>query len=299
VGGVELIEPDQPLNLDEQRMMDRRNREFAKLDRMQAYTGARCRRRYIVEYFGEVAPFQACGTCDVCREGRPANDEPRPLSPEQEAVVLRVLSTVARMERHSGKQGFGVDLIAKVATGSKEKKVTTWGFEQLSTWGTLAQEGQAWTPGEVADVLEALAQAGALDSEWTTREIGGRPKSYRELRTNGRAWQVLQRKGEPLEMVFPHARKVSRKPARAVDLAADRTADLPRDLLAQLRDARRQLAAERNVPAYVIAPDRTLEDIARLQPTTRKAMLAVHGMGETRFLSCGEPFIEVVRRWKR
>jgi len=65
------------LQLDERRMKERRSREYGKLDRMESYVGARCRRRYVIEYFGEKAPFEACGTCDVCREGRSEPEEAR------------------------------------------------------------------------------------------------------------------------------------------------------------------------------------------------------------------------------
>ncbi|MCA9488306.1 MAG: RecQ family ATP-dependent DNA helicase, partial [Myxococcales bacterium] len=297
IGGVELVDPELPLTLDDQRMKERRGREFSKLDKMEAYVAARCRRRYIVEYFGEQAPFEACGTCDACRDGRPASEEPRALSPEEEQVVLKVLSTVARMERHTDKRGFGVDLVAKVAIGSKERKVSQWGFEKLSTWGILAQgDGRSWSVGEVADLLAALVDADALEAGYTTRTLEGRQVTYREVQTNERTWEVLRRQGDPLHMVFPHARKLSRRKAVRPSAAAD---GIPGDLLAHLRDVRRQLAEKRNVPAYVVASNRTLEDIARIRPTTRKAMLTVHGMGEVRVHQYGQTFIDAIRTWQR
>ena len=69
-------------------------------------------------------------------------------------------------------------------------------------------------------------------------------------------------------------------------------------LLAMLRDVRRQLADARNVPAYVVAPNRTLEDMARVQPTTRKAMLEVHGMGPTRWQMYGQSFLDAIQLWQ-
>jgi ATP-dependent DNA helicase RecQ len=293
-GGVELVDPHARLTLDEKRMKERRSREYGKLDRMEAYVGAVCRRRYVIEYFGEKAPFEACGTCDVCREGRPAHEEPRETSPDQEQVVLKILSTVARMERHAGKEGFGVDLVARVATGSKEKKVTKWGFETLSTYGILAQ-GPVWTVGEVADVISALVDAGVLGAEYTTRSIEGKQLTYKEVRTIPRTWEVLKRTGDPLVMAFPHPKKLSAKAAKRPAVADG----VPGDLLAALRDLRRDLAERRNVPPYVVASNRTLEDMARIRPTTRKAMLTIHGMGEVRFQQYGSAFLDAVRDWNR
>jgi ATP-dependent DNA helicase RecQ len=211
-------------------------------------------------------------------------------------VVLRALSCVARMERHTKKRGFGVDLIAKVATGSKEKKVLQFGFDKLSTWGVLAPaDGPIWTVGEVADLLSALVDAGALTSDYTTRTIDERQFTYREVALTPRGWDVLKRTADGFRVVFPHAEKVHRKKVAKKSAASQ---GVPGDLVATLKDLRRQLADQRNVPAYVVAPNKTLEEMARLRPTTKKGMLAVHGMGETRWQLYGKPFLDAIRTWQ-
>ncbi len=299
IGGVELLRVDDVLELNETRMRERRSREFAKLDRMNDYPAATCRRRYIVEYFGEKAPFEQCGTCDACREGAPMRNEPRPLSPEQETVVLKLLSCIGRMERHRGRAGFSADLIAKTAMGSREDKVVQFGFDTLSTWGILGpREGErrpvAWTVGEIADLLQALADAGCVTADYVTRSIGGRERTYREVALTERGWGVVRREVNDLRLVFPHARKLERP-----RVASTSTPGVPGELLALLRDVRSQLAEQHAVPAYVIAPNRTLDEMAAVRPLTRRAMLTVHGMGEQRFARYGAPFLDALRAWSQ
>ncbi|MEZ4319338.1 MAG: ATP-dependent DNA helicase RecQ [Myxococcota bacterium] len=291
IGGIELVDAERPLELDEKRMRERRNREYRKLDRMEAYTGSTCRRRFIVEYFGEKAPFESCGSCDACRAGVTALEIARVLTPDEKTVVLKALSAVARMERHSGKRGFGIDLIARTLTGSRDQKLTKWGFETLSTFGLLAAPAcrPGWTLGEVADLLEALVVAECLESNYVTRQINGKEVTYKECAMARRGWEVLKGQGPDLTLVFPHARKLSRKrPATTVET-------LPGDLMAMLKETRRQLADTRNIPAYVVASNKTLEDMARLRPTTKRAMLSVHGMGPVRFERYGSPFIDAIK----
>jgi ATP-dependent DNA helicase RecQ len=290
-GGLELIEPDRVLEIDDRKMRERRNREYVKLDKMQAYTGSPCRRRYVVEYFGEKAPFERCGTCDACRAGVAMLETERGLTPDEKTVVLKVLSSVARMERHTNKKGFGVDLVARTLTGSKEKKLTTWGFDTLSTYGLLAAPAQrpGWTIGEVADLVEALVAAGCLEAEYVTRSINGREVTYKEVHLCPRGWEVMKGEGAEVVMAFPHARKLTRKrPATGVQT-------VPGDLMAMLKETRRQLADTANVPAYVVASNKTLEDMARLRPTTKRAMLSVHGMGPVRYKRYGSPFIDAIK----
>lgn len=290
-GGVELLKIDEPLTLDERRMRERRNREYAKLDRMEKYVGAACRRRYVVEYFGETPPFEACGTCDRCRMGVPVQDGPRDLSPDEHAVVLKALSTVARMERHTGQVGFSFDMVARTATGSRDRRVLSFGFDKLSTHGVLS----AWTVGEVCDVLSALVDADALDQTYTTRRIKEREVTYKEVALNDRSWRILRGQEGQLRLAFPHARKLTRKMATQAPDALD----LPSGLLAMLRDVRRQAAERDDVPPYVVAPNKTLEDMARLRPTTKRGMLAVHGMGHTRYQRYGSQFLSAIRTWNQ
>ena len=295
-GGVELIQPDEPLELDQQKIQRRRSREYQKLDRMDAYATAGCRRRYIIEYFGEKPAFDQCGTCDACRDGTANASTPVPPTAAQEQVILKALSCVARMERTTGQSGFSSDLVAKTLTASKERKVLQWNFHKLSTYGALAPEGgPAWSTGEVADVLSALVQAKALEETYTTRQIGERNVTYKVVQLTEFGWQVLKRTTDELEIVFPHAARTKQRKAPSTNLVAS---GVPGDLLAMLRDLRRQLADQRSVPSYVVAPNKTLEDMARLRPNTKRAMLAVHGMGETRYHLYGKSFLEAIRAWQ-
>jgi ATP-dependent DNA helicase RecQ len=299
VGGVELIDLATPLKLDETAMRARRAKAYRKLDKMEAYTGPVCRRRYVIEYFGEVPPFEGCGTCDACRMGEALEHEVvRKLTPDEATVVLKVLSCVARMDRQAEKQGWGVDLIAKVLVGSKEEKVTRWGFDKITTAGLLAPRdgsGPIWTAGEVADVIAAAVAAGLLSDDYATRDFGGRPQTYKEIRLTPAGWAALRREGPELALAFPHARKLVRAPKAP---PRPPPTGVRTDLLASLRDVRRQLAEASDVPPYVIASNRTLEELARQRPTTRKAMLGVHGMGPVRFEKFGQKLIEIIRQFE-
>jgi ATP-dependent DNA helicase RecQ len=291
VGGVELLRSDEPLVLDEAKMRERRGREVRKLDQMEAYTESPCRRRYIVEYFGEKTAYQRCGTCDACRAGEPLEAEPRHLSAAETAVVLKILSCIARMERHTGQRGFGISLVAQVLTGSKDKNVKKWRFHELSTYGILSESGGRWTSGEVSDVIEALLKAGYLADEYKTMRIKGKERTWRTVACNEESWRCLRGENSEMVLAFPHGRKLKRKPKRSERALVD----VPSDLLALLRESRRQLAEKFSVPAYVIAPNKTLEDIARIRPVTKRAMLSIHGMGDTRFRRYGGAFLEAVR----
>ena len=61
--------------------------------------------------------------------------------------------------------------------------------------------------------------------------------------------------------------------------------------------SRQRLAKAEDVPSYVVAPNKTHEDMARRRPTSKSAMTEVFGMGPERFKRYGSAFLEAVRGW--
>lgn len=291
IGGVELLRPGEQLTLDEERLRKRRRQEFEKLDRMIDFASSSCRRKYLLEYFGERAPWPRCGTCDGCREGKELALGPRALAPDEETLVRKVLACVARMSGVRGGQGFSGGLVAKVLTGSKDRAVLAFKFDRLSTYGLLANS----TVGDVERVIDALARAGALQKDHVTRRIGDREMTYPEYQLTELGRQVMLQRAPEFVMTWPkvQVRKRPRPPPKRPGQAR-----VASDLLVYLQEVRRKLAAEADLPAYVIAPNRTLEDMATVRPTTRRAMLTVHGMGPVRFGRYGGPFLDAIRSWQ-
>ena len=58
---------------------------------------------------------------------------------------------------------------------------------------------------------------------------------------------------------------------------------------------RLEIARSRGVPPYVIFHDATLREMARLQPTSLNAFLAVKGVGARKAEDLGETFLAVIR----
>ena len=63
-----------------------------------------------------------------------------------------------------------------------------------------------------------------------------------------------------------------------------------------MRVHRATLAIEAGVPAYVVAHDRTLAEIAALKPTTATELEGIRGMGPVKIARYGEALLAVVRR---
>jgi ATP-dependent DNA helicase RecQ len=66
-------------------------------------------------------------------------------------------------------------------------------------------------------------------------------------------------------------------------------------LLARLRDLRRTISREEQVPAYVVFPDRTLAEMAVKRPTNANSLGQIRGVGPVKLDKYGERFLDVVR----
>jgi len=66
-------------------------------------------------------------------------------------------------------------------------------------------------------------------------------------------------------------------------------------LLARLRDLRRTISKDEQVPAYVVFSDRTLTEMAVRRPTSEHAMAEIRGVGAVKLERYGERFLNVLR----
>ncbi len=95
--------------------------------------------------------------------------------------------------------------------------------------------------------------------------------------------------------------KCFRRARRAVDLVREEAALDARsrvgddaELFEELRDLRRELADEHQVPAYIICSDATLRGMCRKRPATREELLDVPGIGEKKADAYGAAFLAAI-----
>ena len=62
-----------------------------------------------------------------------------------------------------------------------------------------------------------------------------------------------------------------------------------------LKELRKRIADERNVPAYLVFNDATLHAMAAERPTSEAALLSISGVGPKKLETYGEAFLEALR----
>lgn len=70
------------------------------------------------------------------------------------------------------------------------------------------------------------------------------------------------------------------------------------DLKEHLREWRRDTATEKRVPAYVIMPDATLEDLCSVKPSSLQQLRRISGFGDKRVEMYGAQILDTIRRFR-
>jgi len=246
-----------------------KRRERHKLDALLGWCElTECRRLPLLAYFGErrdAAP--PCGNCDNCVAP--------PATWDGTEAARKLLSAIYRTG-----QSFGAAHVVDVLVGNDTEKVARHRHEALSVFGI----GADLQPSGWRSLIRQLVVRGRLRVE---HERFGALALTDASRALLRGEETLRVREDPKD-VAPR-----RKSRTAV---SSEVADADRDLWEALRECRRKLASERNLPPYVIFHDATLKQMLAERPADRDALLRISGVGQAKLDRYGEQFLEVLRR---
>ncbi len=220
-----------------------------------------CRRKPLLNYFGEAYAADNCSNCDNCTSA------PTPLT-DITIYAQKFLSCVKRAD-----EKFGAGHIADILLGSKNEKVLRWEHDKLSTYGI----GADLTKKQWMHIARQLLTMGFLKQEG----------EYHTLSLTTRALEAL-RKRESIFGVLQDAERVRTKGRKKEAIEYNSA------LFALLRQKRKEMADTAGVPPYVIFSDKTLAEMAAYYPQSIGSLLKISGVGQVKLKQYGEVFLDVI-----
>lgn len=248
-----------------------------KLDRMQEYAESQvCRRRILLNYFGETMDHD-CDNCDVCKNP--------PKRFDGTILVQKALSAIMRT-----KQQVGFKLLIEILRGASNQEVYQKGYHLIKTYGC----GRDVIFKDWQDYLLQMLHLGYI-------EIDYKDNSHIKITSQGE--EVLyKRKQAQLAIINREDFTVKGRKQKErqqlqfeeqqTEMAEDKT------LFENLRQLRLKIASARGVPPYVIFNDRTLHQLAIVQPITYIAFGSISGIGTRKLESLGTIFVKAIREYK-
>jgi ATP-dependent DNA helicase RecQ len=224
---------------------------------------ATCRRVRLLAYFGEAGT--PCGNCDTCLWP--------PQTFDATTAAQKALSTIYRTG-----QRFGVMHLIDVLRGKTTDRTDRWEHDKLSVFGVGNDiDEPTWRT-----VFRQLVALGYVHVDHT---------AHGALKLSDAARPVL--KGEQAVAMRRMATRGSAPKARRSTVDAIRTPEAA-SLLERLKTWRLDEARAQQLPAFVILHDRTLAEIAAVQPRTLASLRTIGGIGEKKLERYGAALLAIV-----
>jgi len=242
-----------------------KNVQRAKLDRMWQYaTAVNCRTNFVLNYFGEYRA-EGCGHCDNCINP--------PMIFDGGTYAKMAISGVIRAQ-----ESIPSSLLIDMLRGSFKSEISNRGLDKLKTFGVGRDVPLAhWN-----HYLTQMINQGILKMDLA---------DYSKIKTTPLSEKVLYENLEVPLAEFEGYKKA--KPPKIEKLPIDIT-DMDEDLFLRLKTWRNNLAKQKNVPAYVILSNKTLQYIAAEVPTNDSQLLEISGIGQKKLDSFGKEILALV-----
>ena len=221
-----------------------------------------CRRKFLLEYFGEQWDQDDCGGCDVCLTPREEFDATE--------ISQKILSGVIRTG-----QRFGANHVIDVLWGADTKRIGALGHNRLTVYG-IARD---FSTDELGQLVRSLTERGLLAVTGTDRptiSVTAAGMSFLRCRESLRLTRPIGSNGHgPVHQTS--------------------AGDCDQELFDKLRALRKEIADDRGVPPYVIFHDAVLREMASLCPLSPESFGRINGVGDRKRADLGDPFLAVIR----
>ena len=246
---------------------DEREKAHTKLEQVLALCDLQtCRRAYLMEYLGESWPETDCGGCDIC------------LLPREEFDATEIAQKILSAAVRTGER-FGVNYLVDVLRGSANKAVRTKGHHELPVFG-ISRDVDA---DELKEMVRSLVTNGLL------AQNGG---DYPTLGVSQKGRKFLNDR-EKLTLT----RLKQTTPVQKTALAGDRETAYDTKLFDELAALRLEIATDREVPAYQIFGNKSLQQMAFHMPQNEVEFSKISGVGDAKLRDFSERFLEVINEY--
>lgn len=225
-----------------------------------------CRRKILLNYFGEEYEEESCGNCDNCR------------NPKTKIEAGEELLEVLKSVRDMGEK-YKSEYLVSILEGRSTEESKSRGHEHLEEFGVLA---------DVEDkLLNALIQqaviAGYLRNDY---------ENYGILHLTDRGREFLKNPGS-----FKIVESVDFSNADYEAPQSESTGAVDPELFAIVKGIRKDIARKKGVPPYVILQDPALEMMATNYPITIEELANIPGVGMAKAQRFGTEFIGIIKKY--
>jgi ATP-dependent DNA helicase RecQ len=234
-----------------------------------AETGV-CRRKVLMNYFGETYTEENCQNCDNClhpRERIEARDS-----------AVKVLRVVKSLDER-----FSTEYVVQMLTGSQSSQIQMYRHDQSDVFGL----GREYPEHHWKSLIRQMLLEGLL-----SKDI----EEYGILKISDRGRQFLK-KPASFEIVVSNLYEDANEDDEEPALAQGGPATTDPRLFEMLKDLRKQVAKEKKLPPFVIFLESSLEDMATQFPTSLEELERISGVSKGKANRYGDKFVDLISKY--
>lgn len=226
-----------------------------------------CRRRLLLHYFGEEYDRDNCEACDNCLHPKTHF--------EGSDHIVSVLETVLAV-----REKFKADHIANILAGKATSAIKSYKHHKLEIFGTGDEKDERFWNMVVRQAL--IAKMLAKDIE-----------NYGLLKLTRKGHDFLE-KPEPFQLAEDHDYSEASEEEAAFGA---KTSAVDEELVSILKDLRKKISKQKDVPPFVIFQDPSIEEMAIQYPVTVEELQTISGVGAGKAQRYGAEFLEVIKSY--
>jgi ATP-dependent DNA helicase RecQ len=226
-----------------------------------------CRRRLLLHYFGEEYLQENCEACDNCLHPKTQF--------EGNDYVVNVLEAVLAV-----KEKFKADHIANILSGKINSAIKSYKHHKLEVFGIGEEKDEKfWN----------MVVRQALIAKFLVKDI----ENYGLLKITQKGMEFLE---HPTSFMLTEDHDYT-DTAEDENAFGARTSAVDEELFSILKDLRKKISKQKDVPPFVIFQDPSLEDMAIQYPITLDELQNVSGVGAGKAHRYGAEFVDVIKKY--
>ena len=231
-----------------------------------------CRRKLLLNYFGEVYETENCGACDNCLHPKKQFD-----GREEMSMIIELIETLP--------ERFKMEHLANILAGHSNSIIKSYKHDKLELYGAGKEHSvKFWN---------AVIHQGMI-----LKLIHKDIESYGLVSVTEKGKEFFK---DPYQLMLTEEREFAEGEDDEDDIAAAAAAAKggggDPQLLAMLKDLRRDVAKKMRLQPWVIFGDPSLEDMSIMYPVTIDELKNCQGVGEGKARKFGKEFLQLIAKY--
>ena len=235
---------------------------------------SQCRRKLLLNYFGEDYPQDNCGACDNCLHPKPRFDGQKEMQ-----LVIELIGTL--------REHFKAEHLANILAGESNSLVKSYKHDKHPLFGAGKDHGvKFW----IAVIHQGIILH-LLDKEIETYGLLSVSPAGMDFFVDPHPLMLVE------DRQFSEGSDDDDDDDEMSAAAAKGGGGGDQQLLAMLKDLRHDIAKKRGLQPWILFGDPALEDMSILYPITIEELKSCQGVGEGKARKFGAEFVELIARY--